>query len=173
MIGALNKIHENPLSYLYRFITKNCFEYSKKPFIRAFQLLLIIQVPVIIFGTIVDIVFNHRIGSTMENSMGMLIIITVIAPALETLMIALAYGICNSFSLSERRMLGINAIFFASLHCFVDPVRFFPSLWAFLFFCTAYQIGNKQSFYKGFFLSFALHVLCNSLAVALFLCTIK
>ncbi|MDO6567691.1 hypothetical protein Q4561_11535 [Alteromonas sp. 1_MG-2023] len=173
MIGALSKTHENPLNYLYRYITKCCFQYSQSPILRVFQLFLIIQVPAIVFVAIINIIFSDRVASTIENGTAELIMITIVSPAIETLMIALGYGICHSFSVSKRRTLAINAIFFALIHGFLNPVRFIPALWAFLFFCSAYQIGNTQSFARGFFLSFTLHATCNSLVIAIYLCTIR
>lgn len=169
MTNTLDENSHNPLIACLNFIQCCCSQYSKTPIYMLVKLALLIQIPAIIFASTLHIVFGYQMGSYMENNIYAVFTVGFIGPAFDTLMIALGYGICHSFSWNERRTLAINAVFFAGLHCFLDPVRFFPALWAFLFFCAAYHVGHQGSFTQGFLLSFSLHIACNCIAIGLFL----
>lgn len=167
MVTISLKEHLSVFNSIYEFVNRRCLRFSKNMMGNALQTLVIIQLPAIVFLTMLGLLFEYRVETNIENSSISLINVAVLAPAIETLMIALAYAICHSFSVSERRAFFFNVVFFASLHCFLDPARFLPSIWAFSFFCSAYAIGFKTSFNKGFLLSFILHAMCNTLAIGI------
>ena len=107
-------------------------------------------------------------GKSYPLDLANLLRTVVVAPVLETLMLALLMGFLSTMFKRELVVVTLSALLWGVLHGLLGPLRFFGTAWAFFVFSSAFLVWSRKSFSSGLLAAGIPHVLQN-LAVMGFL----
>lgn len=89
----------------------------------------------------------------------------IVAPAVETIILALSCSFLWLVRPSAVFVAGTSALLWATLHGLLDPSRFLLSLWPFFVFSSGYLAWSKVSIPAGLAAAFVPHTIGNSLTL--------
>lgn len=146
------------------FINNFIKAYVRAPFLYALPLSFFVLIIIIAVVQPLAYFFPSLFISEYEVT---LIEAIIVAPVVETLLIALVVGIMSSFKQNRTNMIIASVIIFGLLHAWNEPITFFTSGFAFFFFTVVYLEGRKTSIWKGLGLSILLHMCCNGIGYSM------
>lgn len=146
------------------FINNFVKAYVRAPFLYALPLSLFILLIIIALVQPIAYFFPSLFISEYEVT---LIEAIIVAPIVETLLIALVVGIMSSFKQRRTNTILASVFIFGLLHAWNEPITFFTSGFAFYFFTVVYLEGRKENIWKGLGLSIFLHMFCNGIGYSM------
>lgn len=92
----------------------------------------------------------------------------LIAPPLETLMMALFFLLCRLLTKNVVRLSIASGLFWGVLHVFNSPVNGVAVIWPFYIMSRAYLAWRPLGFWKAFGVTILIHAANNTIPVLLF-----
>ncbi|MBX7259113.1 MAG: hypothetical protein K1Y02_22310 [Candidatus Hydrogenedentes bacterium] len=91
----------------------------------------------------------------------------VVAPLLETLLMALFFGIATFFSKNLHRLALVSALCWGVLHVFNSPTNAIAVLWPFYIMSRVYLAWRRIGLWKAMGVTALVHALINALALVM------
>lgn len=131
-----------------------------------FVMALISLIPSILLGILVGATgLFEQIGPDIETYKGsvfeIFFVMVIISPIVETLFMSLFFFILSFFITSERMLVVISAIFWASLHSLLSPGWGLIVWWPFVVFSCAYLTWRNKSWLQAIWVTTCIHALQN------------
>ncbi|MFA6243272.1 MAG: hypothetical protein WC655_20205 [Candidatus Hydrogenedentales bacterium] len=91
----------------------------------------------------------------------------VVAPPIETMLMALFFGIATFFSGNVRRLAVVSCVFWGLLHLVNSPVNALGVVWPFYIMSRAYLAWRPRGFWKAVGTTTLIHAAINALAMVI------
>jgi len=117
--------------------------------------------------TILNVSMDGLIPPRIEASFGPIVMAVIVAPVVETLLLAGVLRLLSIFSTNTPFVATVSALFWGALHAANAVLWFFGTVWTFFVFSCVYLSWRKVSFKHAYAVALVPHMLLNVTAIVL------